>query len=144
MTQLYTSDSDLQTVPPMSTDARMDETRALSTTAVHEEVHTVLPMSTDARVDETQALLITAVHEERVLVPATAEGTEGTLLSRSASTNGLRIEDLPQSASGPAPKKRKVAGLATISDSISDKYVVFSFYDAFLILSVGTYVSRIG
>ena len=90
--------------------------------------HSVPPTPADTHTDETWAPATTSVHGERRSAPATVEPVGGTLLSRSApSGDVLHAEDQPQSASGPPPKKRKVAAPATISDSISDKYDFFLY-----------------
>lgn len=120
MTQPHTtsdSDSDLLTVPPILTDTSADETR------------TAPPILTDTSADEMRAApAAPGVHDEGDPALATAEGS---LLLRSAdsapSADELRIEEPAQSASGPAPKKRRVAAPATISDSISDKYGIFLY-----------------
>jgi hypothetical protein len=74
-------------------------------------------------VDEVLAPATTGAREDGMLAP---EMVEGTLLSTSAPPmDALLTEGPPQSADGPAPKKRKVAAPAVVSKSISDKYGFF-------------------
>jgi hypothetical protein len=103
-----------------------DETQALTTTGVHEEgvpapatMEESLLSTPAPPTDETQALTTTGVREEGVPAPATME--ESLLSTPAPPTNASLPEVPPQLANGPAPKKRKVAARAIISDSISDK-----------------------
>jgi hypothetical protein len=125
-TQPPTFDSDLHTVLPMPIDIHTDKTQAPATTGVHEEGFPApamvedSPMSTSAPpINETQAPATTGVHEEGVPAPAMVE--ESPMSTSAPPTDVPLTEDLPQSANGPAPKKRKVAARAIVSNSISDK-----------------------
>ena len=87
-------------------------------------VVTVLPMPTDVHADKAQAPATIGEREEGVPPPVAT--VEGSLLSTSAPPTGVSLpEDPPQlvngHSDGHAPKKRKVAAPAIISQSISDK-----------------------
>jgi hypothetical protein len=111
-----TSESNLHTISPMLTDTHADEARAPATAGVHEEG---VSAPTTGVHEKGIPALTTGVREEGVPAPATVEGP---LQSTSAlPTDASLLEDPPQLANGPAPKKRKVAAPAIISDSISDK-----------------------
>jgi hypothetical protein len=82
------------------------------------DLHTVLPTSAPPT-NETQAPATTGVREEGIPAPAMVE--ESPMSTSAPPTDVSLTEDPPQSANGPAPKKRKVAARAIVSDSISDK-----------------------
>ena len=83
------------------------------------DLHIVVPMLIDIHVDKTQAPATTGLCEKGVSVPATVEESPMSMLA--LPTDVSLMEDLPQLANGPAPKKWKVATHAIVSDSISDK-----------------------
>jgi hypothetical protein len=87
------------------------------------DLQTVPPIPTDAHVDKALAPVTTGACEDSVPAP---EMVEGTLLSTSALPMDASLtEGPPQSADGPTPKKQKVATPAVVSKSISDKYGFF-------------------
>ena len=83
------------------------------------DLHMALPIPTDVHADETQAPATTGIREEGVPAPATVE--ESPMSASALPTDVSLSEDSPQIASGPTPKKQKVAARAIVSDSISDK-----------------------
>jgi len=83
------------------------------------DLHTVVPMPIDIHADKTQVPATTGVREEGVLAPAMVE--KSPMSTSAPPTDVSLVEDLPQPANGPAPKKWKVAARVIVSDSISDK-----------------------
>jgi hypothetical protein len=73
--------------------------------------------------DENVSAAATDAHEEGVPAPAAVEETP--LLTSAPPTIVSLTENPPQLLNGPAPKKRKIATPAIVSDSISDKYASF-------------------
>ena len=129
--QSPTSESGSHIIPPVPTDARvdnalapastcahMDEASAPATTCAHAD-EAQAPATTDACTNEARAPATTGVHEEGVPVPATVEGSH---LSTSVPPINVSLTEDPQLANGHALKKRKVAAPAIVSNSISDKY----------------------
>jgi hypothetical protein len=105
------------------------------------DLHTVPPIATDARVDEALTRMTTGAREDGVPAPATVGEI---LLSKSAPPADASLtEGLPQLADGPALKKRKLAAPAVVSDSISDKYGFF-LHTMFLTVPLEIYVGKIG
>ena len=79
----------------------------------------------DAQMGKALAPTTTGAREDCVPAP---ERAEGTLSSTSAPPTGVSLavtEEPPRLANGPAPKKRKVATPAVVSNTISDKYGFF-------------------
>jgi hypothetical protein len=161
---IHASDSDLHTVPPLSTDTHAEDIQAPATMGAHDSEEGPIapaPATTGAHDSEegpiAPATVTTGAHDsekgpiapatvETALAPATAEGApasataEGTLpLSLAPPTDVSRTEDPPP------PKKRKISARAIVSDCISDKCGTFLIvFDSFLIPLIGIYVDKIG
>lgn len=113
-TQSPTSQSDSHTVLPVQTSSRQPPTS-------QSDSHTLPPVPTDAHADGGQPQATISVRNESVPAPATVDGTVSSTSALPVPTDLSLTNDLPQLTNGPAPKKRRVAAPAIVSESISDK-----------------------
>lgn len=142
------SNSDLHTVSPMPTDFCADEIHTLTAICTCEKhvptpatIKEPLLLTSAPPTDEMQGLMTPSAHEKGVQAPATVEKS---LSTPALPTNASLLEDPPQLANSPAPKKWKVAAHAIMSNSISNKQGFVSLYDVSLIVPLKIYVNKIG